>query len=306
MNNESTNSAKTQGRPAPDVWRESGAFFKYRGHDIYYRTSGSGPTLLLLHGFPTASWDWHRIWMQLSDHFRLVAVDFIGYGFSAKPTKYAYSTFDQADLVEALLTFLGIKETHILAHDYGDTVAQELLARKEEPTGGGFGIRSVCFLNGGLFYETIQPRPIQKLLLSPVGFLLGKLYNKRAFYRSFKAIFGSTYNPTNAELDNFWEIVTHNHGKAIIYKLIRYLNERARYRDRWVKPLQSTEIPLRFINGTDDPVSGRRMALRYKELIPNPDIVLLDGIGHYPQIEDPDAVVREFITFQNNQNKNDR
>ena len=306
MHDKSTSSPKTQCCSSPEVWRKNGAIFKYRGHDIYYRTSGTGPTLLLLHGFPTASWDWHRIWIQLSNHFQLIALDFIGYGFSAKPSNYAYSTFDQADLVQGFLTSLGIKKTHILAHDYGDTVVQELLARKEDHPDEGFEIQSVCFLNGGLFYEAIQPRPIQKLLLSPVGFLLGKLYNKRAFYRSFKAIFGSTYMPTNTELDHFWKIVTHNHGKAIIYKLIRYLNERDRYRDRWVKPLQSTEIPLRFINGTDDPVSGQRMALRYKDLIPNPDVVLLKGIGHYPQIEDPDAVVREFITFQNNQNKNDR
>ena len=50
-------------------------------------------------------------------------------------------------------------------------------------------------------------------------------------------------------------------------------------------------------NGTDDPVSGRHMAERYRALVPNPDVVLLEGIGHYPQVEDPDAVWRAFGDF---------
>ncbi|MEX2253374.1 MAG: alpha/beta hydrolase, partial [Thermoleophilaceae bacterium] len=47
-----------------------------------------------------------------------------------------------------------------------------------------------------------------------------------------------------------------------------------------------------------DPISGRRMAERYREVVPNPDVVLLDDrIGHWPQIEDPEAVTRHFLAF---------
>ena len=59
---------------------------------------------------------------------------------------------DQATLHEALLAELGIGDVDVLAHDYGDTVAQELLARHDERRAAGaagLAIRSVCFLNGG-------------------------------------------------------------------------------------------------------------------------------------------------------------
>ena len=62
--------------------------------------------------------------------------------------------------------------------------------------------------------------------------------------------------------------------------------------------MQFTRVPMRLINGPVDPVSGEHMAARYHELIPNPDIVLLPGIGHYPQVEATDQVLQAFFEFQ--------
>ena len=114
-------------------WKETGKYFYYRNHAIFYQDSGvGGPVLLCIHGFPTASWDWHNLWPQLTRYFRVITLDMIGFGFSAKPRNYDYSIFDQANLHESFLKHLNINSFHILAHDYGDTVAQELLARHEE------------------------------------------------------------------------------------------------------------------------------------------------------------------------------
>ena len=66
-----------------------------------------------------------------------IAADFLGFGFSDKPRNYPYSILDQADLLEALLREKGITHVHIISHDYGDTVAQELLARFQERTQKG-------------------------------------------------------------------------------------------------------------------------------------------------------------------------
>jgi pimeloyl-ACP methyl ester carboxylesterase len=253
-----------------------------------------------VHGFPTASWDWHRVWPELSAGRRLVAPDMIGFGFSAKPQDYHYSIFDQADLHEALLAALGIDEVDILAHDYGDTVTQELLARFEDRAAGGtkgLRIRSIVLLNGGLFPEVHRARFIQKLLATPLGPLLSKLSNERAFGRSFAPIFGRDTRPTPSELADYWKLVSYHDGHLISYKIIRYIEERRRNRARWVGALQNSQIPLRFVNGPDDPVSGAHMATRYREVVPNADVVLLPRIGHYPQVEDPDGVVRSVLDW---------
>ena len=92
----------------------------------------SGPVLLLVHGYPFSSFDWKEIWPELTARFTVIAPDMLGMGFSAKPTEYEYTVHDHADMHEALLAHLGVSECHVLAHDIGDSVVQEMLARHEE------------------------------------------------------------------------------------------------------------------------------------------------------------------------------
>lgn len=290
---------------ALDDWRESGSTFSYRDHSIFYQDSTPGdhsrPVLLCLHGFPTASWDWRRVWPLLGAGYRLLAPDFIGFGFSAKPRHYDYSFFDQMDLVEALLAHLEIESVHVLAHDYGDTVLQEWLARRQEgrlPHDGTLTMQSACLLNGGIFPEAIRPRPVQTLLRSSAGALATRLINERLFARSLSSVFGPASRPTADELKAYWRLASRNNGLRITTRLIRYMDEREAHRARWAGALQETDLPLRLVWGPLDPVSGRPVAERYRELVPDADVVFLEGIGHYPQLEDPAGVVRELLAFQ--------
>jgi pimeloyl-ACP methyl ester carboxylesterase len=280
-----------------EQWRAGGRTFVHRGHEIFYRDTEHGEPVLLIHGFPTASFDWSRVWEPLATRFRLVALDMIGFGFSAKPVDYDYSIFDQATIHERLLASLGITRTHVLAHDYGDTVAQELLARLGERRAGAVALASVCFLNGGLFPETHHALPVQRLLASPLGFLVGRLMNAERFARGFADVFGPHTKPSAAEMADYWALVAENQGPRVAHKLIGYMAERRRHRERWVGVLERTSVPLRVVNGPADPVSGRHMVARYEALVPRPDVVLLEGIGHYPQVEDPVGVVRAYVEF---------
>ena len=120
-------------------WRERGHFSELGGHRIFSVDNGEldKPAILLIHGFPTSSWDWAPLWPALSESHRLVAMDLLGFGYSAKPLHHRYSILEQADLCEALVSDRKLDRFHVLAHDYGDTVAQELLARQNEGRGVG-------------------------------------------------------------------------------------------------------------------------------------------------------------------------
>src|SRR4029077_3640558 len=124
------------GEPSPitalNRWRTSRQVLKHKDRTIADWTAGAGPTILLIHGFPTASFDWWKMWEALAARFHIVAADMLGFGFSDKPPTDPYLLTDQATLQEALAAHLGIKQTHLLAHDYGVSVAQELLARQDE------------------------------------------------------------------------------------------------------------------------------------------------------------------------------
>ncbi|RYF43209.1 MAG: alpha/beta fold hydrolase, partial [Comamonadaceae bacterium] len=160
--------------PALRDWQARGEIFRYRGHDIFLRTGGKAhaPALMLIHGYPTGSYDWHRVWPELEPQLRLIAVDMLGLGLSSKPAGHRYSLSRHADLHEEVLQRLGVEQVHLLVHDLGVSVAQEMLAMRlvDESLPE---IASVTLLNGGLFPETYRPRPIQRLLASPLGGLIG-------------------------------------------------------------------------------------------------------------------------------------
>lgn len=273
---------------------------EHRGHAIFFvdEPGGGGPALLLIHGFPTASWDYSEIWPLLAPRFgRLIAPDMIGFGFSAKPALFPYDLIDQATLHENLLARLGVREVHVLAHDYGVSVAQELLARHMECREPRLQLRSVTLLNGGLFPETHRARLVQKLLLGPLGPLVSRLNNESRFSASLAAVFGPHTRPSPQQAHAFWQLMAENGGHRIGHRLIRYILDRRRHRERWVEALRHTRVPLRLINGPEDPVSGAHMVARYRQLVPRADIVSLPGIGHYPQVEAPGAVAEAFLSF---------
>ncbi len=283
-------------------WRALGVFHRFGDHSIFLREAGdvTRPVLLLLHGFPTASFDWQPIWSELGDRFHLLAPDLLGFGFSSKPRNHRYSVLGQADLIESLLREREIARVHVLAHDLGDSVAQELLARHEHRQflgEAGLRIDSICFLNGGLFPEAHRPRPIQRLLASPIGPLLAPLLNRKRFARSFSAVFGARTLPSAELLDDCWALVAHDDGQRLAPQLLGYIAERRRRRAEWVGAMQATRVPLRLIDGLDDPVSGAHLVARYRELLSVPDVVELPGIGHYPQIEAPQKVIEACRSF---------
>jgi pimeloyl-ACP methyl ester carboxylesterase len=284
-------------------WQRSGQSFDFCGQSIFYQIQGKedAPTLLLIHGYPSASWDWHLQWPTLIQKFRVITLDMLGFGFSDKPSSFPkdstlqYSIHTQANIISALLQKLSLTSVHILSHDYGDTVAQELLARSFHKEPQAINILSLCLLNGGIFPETHQALFLQKILLSPLGPLVARLGTYKKFKKTFDYICEKPLD--EQDISTLWDLVNFNKGKPVLAKLIGYMQERKKYRERWVGALQKTDIAIRLIDGLQDPISGAHMVKRYRELILNADIIELQGVGHYPQLEAPELVLESFLSF---------
>ncbi|MVU82976.1 alpha/beta fold hydrolase [Nocardia sp. ET3-3] len=278
-------------------WMSKGNYFDFDGHRIFYVREGKGPTLLLIHGYPFNTYDWHRIWPDLTAHYDVIAPDMLGMGFSDKPIRHHYSVLEHADMHEALLRHLGAGETLLLAHDLGVSVAQELLARRLEGTEGP-DIRAVVLLNGGLFYEVYRPRVVQKLLGTPLGHLVGPLLSGTGVTDvAVREMFGPDTKPDADDMRTLREVLLYGNGRFVNHLVGRFVAERAVHRDRWAEPLIRKVVPTRLINGPLDPNSGAHLVARYRELVADPDVVSLPGIGHWPQLEDPAGVFNAAHAF---------
>jgi pimeloyl-ACP methyl ester carboxylesterase len=281
-------------------WKSKGQYFKYKGRSVFYVREGEGSCLLVFHGYPYNSFDFKDVWTGLISKYHVILPDMLGMGFSDKPPDYDYSFEDHAEMYTALLLYFNISEVHILAHDLGDSVVQELIARDRDGK-NSFVIKSIAFLNGGLFMDVYKPRLIQRLLSQspkPIGKLLSKLMSKKSVDKATSEVFGANTKPSKELLQDFWDILNYNNGKSIAYLIGRLIFNKINYQDRWIAAMQQTKIPMCFINGPADPNSGIHMAKRYKELIPTPNVMLLaEQIGHWPQLEAPQQVLEAYEKF---------
>lgn len=276
-------------------WYLNGKTVTINNQNIFFKRSGKGEALICIHGFPSSSWDFEAIWPYLTERFDVMVHDLVGLGNSAKP-KQPLPISLQADIIETLAIKEGIRNAHILAHDLGDTVAQELLARQFDNTSEVHWL-SCVFLNGGIFPETHHALFVQKMLLSPLGPIVAKLINEQLFKNSLSKVFSKAHPPTTEFLQETWKLTSGNNGIAMFPKLIQYMKERRRNRERWVLPLVNAVVPIRLINGMEDLISGKHAADRFAEVVPNADIVLVANSGHYPHVETPKEVLDAFFEF---------
>jgi pimeloyl-ACP methyl ester carboxylesterase len=264
-------------------------------HQAFVRSAGRGDWCTLLHGFPTSSFDWHHAWDALAAEHHLVAFDFLGFGDSDKPEPHVYSIHEQADLTERVWELHGVTRTALVVHDYGVSIAQELLARRREGA-LAVAIERVVFLNGGLYPELHRPQPGQVMLLDPeTGPQIGKLMNGDTFGRSLLPTFSPGHPPSAEDLADAWASVERRGGPAVAHLLIRYIRDRERHRDRWVDALERSDLPRAFVWGMLDPVSGAHMAERIATGLPDAELIRLDDVAHWPQLEAPAVVTPHLL-----------
>ena len=263
------------------------------GHRLFVRVEGpaDAPCLTFLHGFPTSSLDWAGMFSRLRGERRLLALDFLGFGDSDKPRPHRYSLLEQADAVEAAWRQLGVERTAIVAHDYGDSVGQELLARRDD---GDLPVEvtSAAFLNGGMIPALHRALPIQKLLAhSFAGPWLTRLTSERTFRSGLRRVIARPI--ADEELHEHWLAFKNRRGRELGHPLLSYIAERRRYADRWETAIARADVPLRFVWGPLDPVSGAHMLAELRLRRPDASFAELAGVGHYPQLEEPGAVADE-------------
>jgi pimeloyl-ACP methyl ester carboxylesterase len=266
----------------------SGAF------QIFCRVRGSGPWLTFLHGFPTSSWDWAKVAPGLESRFRLLCFDFLGFGDSEKPRKHRYSILEQGDVTEAVWRHFGVEETGVVAHDYGATVALELLSRDIEQA-LSTRISRLVLLNSALYEHLARPLLIQRLLAKPiVGPLVARATTERAFARSFSSVFSSRHPIVDSEVREHWQVLQRRGSSVPISpRLIGYIAERKLHAARWEGALERGDPQTTLLWGMSDPRSGPHIVEHVRQRVPTARIRPLPDVGHYPQLEVPKLVADE-------------
>jgi pimeloyl-ACP methyl ester carboxylesterase len=277
-------------------WRRRGRTESFRDRRIHVFTrDGSGIPLLLLHGFPSSSFDWRGL-LSAAPESPVLAFDFLGFGLSEKPRDHTYTLAWQADLAEELVRrHLGGGPVVCVAHDMGTSVATELFARDLEER-LGIELAGAVLFNGSIVVERASLTRSQKLLRGPLGPLAARLANERVFRHEFSALFSPGHPLSEAEAADQWSLLTHDGGHRLGHRLIHYIDERVTYASRWHGAVRDWPRPLAFAWGLQDPVATVAVLDALRALRPHAPVDELADLGHYPQIEDPDAIAASVRT----------
>jgi pimeloyl-ACP methyl ester carboxylesterase len=274
-------------------WQAQGEHTVVLGHHRVFmvRRRGEGPTLVLLHGFPSCSYDWRALLKQESLRGRdVLAFDFLRFGLSEKPPG-RNSLLIQADIVEELVGRYTDGPVSLIAHDMGTSVANELFAREIEGR-RAFEITAALLFNGSMLLHLAHLTAGQKLLMSKAGPVLAQLSSERFFRQQLGAVFSPAHPLSSEEAADQWSLMSYNGGRRRGHDLIAYQEERVRYADRWHGAIRDWPGELSLMWAMRDPVAGPEMLRGLQQLRPNVDVTELPALGHYPQIEDPAAVAK--------------
>jgi len=280
-------------------WQSRGNRMRIFDRDVFVLEEGKEheETLLVLHGFPTSSFDFNRVLPHFTKRFRVVVHDHLGFGLSDKPRNHSYSLFEQAEVAMEIWRKLGVKRGHLLAHDYGTSVTTEVLARRERGS-CPVELQSVTLANGSVFIELAQLTPSQILLRNKlVGPLFASLSSRSVFQAQLRKIFGTPDAVPKEELDAAWDLLVHAEGKRVLPAISSYLDERTRFKDRWIGALRKLDLPAHVLWGRRDPVAVPAIAQALANTIPGARLTWLDELGHYPMLEDPSRWAENVLSF---------
>ncbi|NNF04282.1 MAG: alpha/beta hydrolase [Rhodothermales bacterium] len=263
-------------------------------------------TALLLHGFPESSFSYNRVLEGLLRVFRrVVAPDFLGFGFSDKPEGHPNSIVEQVDLLENMFAELSLRGAHVIAHDMGSAAACEMLHRHfEEASSSSLTPYSVTLTNAPLVSELVTPGLLIRMLRSKsYGELTARLTVRTLFGRQIRRANG-TRKLSREDILHMWEILAVSGGHRRVHLLMRYVDDRDRFEQtRWLPSIRlacEASIPVRLVWGDADRIDPVDMAHHIKDTwCPSASLRVIQNGGHFLQLDSPEdwlgAVLPPFL-----------
>ncbi|TRW88297.1 alpha/beta hydrolase [Mycolicibacterium sp. 018/SC-01/001] len=294
-----------------DEWQRGGTTFTWesttpanagRPVEVFARRTGTpgAPALVCVHGFPTASIDFHALAADLAGDMEIFTLDFPGYGISDKPgAPYVYSLYDDARLLQHAITDVwGLGDYRMITHDRGSSVGMIALPLLVD---AGASPREVFLTNANIFLPLANLTAFQVALLDDAT---ARATAAAVTPEMLAAGLGATtFMPRrdlhDREIAALAHCFAHNDGIAVLPDTIRYLHERTAGEQGWLERLSGIDVDTTLIWGLHDSVAPLRVATHVWQthLRSKPGrnrFWVIPGADHYVQSDAP-AELAEII-----------
>lgn len=262
---------------------------------MHYLDEGEGEeTLLFVHGTPSWSFEWRHIISALSPSYRSIAVDLIGFGLSERPAEFAYTPEAHSEAINEFAEELDLRNITLVVHDFGGPIGLPLALRATER------IKRLVILNTWMW--SLKGDKSIKNISRIVSGQLGRLLYRWANI-SLRLLMPSAYGDRpklkkevhNQYLERFSDPQSR---ELVLWPLAKsLLGSSEFYESLWRDRTALQKLPALVIWGMKDSAFGRRYLERWKEVLPQAQIMEVPDAGHWPQEEEPDKVIGALRTF---------
>ena len=280
------------GRDWPN--RNASRFVQITGLDWHAQVAGDGPTLLLLHGTGSSSHSWRDLFPALSQHFRVIAPDLPGHGFTHAPSDRAYSLSGMAKGVSDLLKTLDATPSIVIGHSAGAAIAVRMALD------GLMAPATIIGINAALLpYHGSA---------SPIYSGLAKLLNMTPIVPWAIAMHAGTGNGVARVLDETGSRIDAR-GLSLYRRLAGntgHVSAALRMMANWdlatlERELPRLQIPLHLLVGSKDRAVAPDKAFEIRRLAPQARITTLSGLGHLAHEENPAMIVEKVLSIARDQ-----
>ncbi|APZ47143.1 hypothetical protein BW723_12990 [Polaribacter reichenbachii] len=227
-----------------------GNYYTVKNNNVFVIDKGDHKnTIVFISGYPSISYDYHKIILQLSEFYRVIIHDHLGFGLSELPNSYCFSIIDQADVCVEVWKQLKLKNFQIIASNYGDKVAKEILYRNNANI-LPFKITSITLSNSTNKEYFTKLKTISNLInnrkICKYKEVL-KNYTTKDFFKN-----NGLEKKEDDKVLRIWQKFNEMEGQKETLVLSSYNDENFLYWHRWIKALRDSKIPVKIFWRKDD------------------------------------------------------
>ena len=275
------------------IWNElSGIAFKQyfvdaNGVNTRIVEAGEGEPLILLHGIGGHVEAYARNIKPLSKQFRVIVLDMLGHGYTGKPNQ-PYTIKDYSDHLLAVIKALSIEKVHLSGESLGGWVSAWFAAHHPEY------VKTLLLNTPGNIKG--KPEVMKKLKDSTLQAVLEA--NNETVRKRLEFLFYDTNFVTEELIESRYNIYTQPEFKEAIHNIVVLQDWEVRKNYTWTPEwTHKITAPTLILMSDHDPTASIEDAEYLQQLIPNSDLQIVEGAGHWPQWEKPEEFNEIQVNF---------
>ena len=252
---------------------------------MHYVEAGDGEPMILVHTIGQSLYTWRNVFDRLSQHYRVIAVDLFGHGYSDRPEAFGYTIRDHAETLGFFMDALGIESAHFVAFSMGCAYGMQFAM--DNPTRVG---RMVMIGPGGLSQQ--MPTPVKLMDSTIFGFAASMLYGMGTVRRLLEDCFFDLTHITDEVVQEYYRPASDNLARRMIRYSLHFFDD-----TELLSHLREINVPLLMLQGSEDKWRSAAQAELYHAAMPQVAFSVVRNAGHLLHEEKPQNLVSAVLEF---------